>query len=184
VLQEHNAHSALFRDSAPLSPRLQGQEGCRCRKPDATRPSPSGCLFGPISRIQIGMFRPIRVDHTNCLQVAIKTHSFFLRLLEEEGLRPNTYPGDTHANLSRLLANLSWLIRSQPAIVLTQVLRYEACRLRLRRRLRLRLRLQHVVHHQRTNNSERVTVGAIVSYTFLSRYKTGSCPQLLLLHLC
>jgi hypothetical protein len=22
------------------------------------------------------MFRPIRVDHTNCLQVAIKTHSF------------------------------------------------------------------------------------------------------------
>ncbi len=26
--------------------------------------------------IQIGMFRPIRVDHTNCLQVAIKTHSF------------------------------------------------------------------------------------------------------------
>jgi hypothetical protein len=30
-------------------------------------------------RIQIGMFRPIRVDHTNCLQVAIKTHSFKLR---------------------------------------------------------------------------------------------------------
>jgi hypothetical protein len=27
-------------------------------------------------RIQIGMFRPIRVDHTNCLQVAVKTHSF------------------------------------------------------------------------------------------------------------
>jgi hypothetical protein len=24
----------------------------------------------------IGMFRPIRVDHTKCLQVAIKTHSF------------------------------------------------------------------------------------------------------------
>ncbi len=24
---------------------------------------------------QIGMFRPIRLDHTNCLQVAIKTHS-------------------------------------------------------------------------------------------------------------
>ncbi len=24
---------------------------------------------------QIGMFRPIRVDHTNCLQVANKTHS-------------------------------------------------------------------------------------------------------------
>ncbi len=27
-------------------------------------------------RFQIGMFRPIRLDHTNCLQVAIKTHSF------------------------------------------------------------------------------------------------------------
>ncbi len=27
-------------------------------------------------RIQIGMFRSIRVDHTNCLQVVIKTHSF------------------------------------------------------------------------------------------------------------
>jgi hypothetical protein len=27
-------------------------------------------------RIQIGMFRPIRLDHTNCLQVTIKTHSF------------------------------------------------------------------------------------------------------------
>ena len=27
-------------------------------------------------RIQIGMFRPIRVDHTNCLQVAIKTFQF------------------------------------------------------------------------------------------------------------
>jgi hypothetical protein len=26
-------------------------------------------------RIQIDMFRPIRVDHTNCLQVVIKTHS-------------------------------------------------------------------------------------------------------------
>jgi hypothetical protein len=27
-------------------------------------------------RFQIGVFRPIRVDHTNCLQVDIKTHSF------------------------------------------------------------------------------------------------------------
>ncbi len=30
------------------------------------------------NRIQIVMFRPIRVDHTNCLQVDIKTHSFIL----------------------------------------------------------------------------------------------------------
>ena len=27
-------------------------------------------------RIQIGMFRPIRFDHTNCLQVAIKSIQF------------------------------------------------------------------------------------------------------------
>ncbi len=27
------------------------------------------------SGFQIGKFRPIRVDHTNCLQVDIKTHS-------------------------------------------------------------------------------------------------------------
>ncbi len=27
-------------------------------------------------RTQIGMFRPIRMDHTNCLQVAIKTHKY------------------------------------------------------------------------------------------------------------
>jgi hypothetical protein len=32
-------------------------------------------------RIQIGMFRPIRVDHTDCLQVAIKTHSFNRKML-------------------------------------------------------------------------------------------------------
>ncbi len=27
-------------------------------------------------QFQIDMFRPIRVDHINCLQVTIKTHSF------------------------------------------------------------------------------------------------------------
>jgi hypothetical protein len=32
-------------------------------------------------RIQIGTLRPIRVDHTNCLQVAIKTHSFIHKFL-------------------------------------------------------------------------------------------------------
>ncbi len=35
-------------------------------------------------RIQIGMFRPIRVDHTNCLQVAIKTHSFIITLVSTQ----------------------------------------------------------------------------------------------------
>ena len=29
-------------------------------------------------RTQIGMFRPIRIDHTNCLQVAIKSIQFKL----------------------------------------------------------------------------------------------------------
>jgi hypothetical protein len=35
-----------------------------------------GSLVSLRIRIQIGMFRPIRVDHTNCLQVAIKTSSW------------------------------------------------------------------------------------------------------------
>ena len=30
-------------------------------------------LIGPECRTQIDMFRPIRMDHTNCLQVAIKS---------------------------------------------------------------------------------------------------------------
>jgi hypothetical protein len=34
-------------------------------------------------RIQIDMFRPIRVDHTNCLQVDIKTHSLITRCCGE-----------------------------------------------------------------------------------------------------
>ncbi len=37
-------------------------------------------------RIQISMFRPIRVDHTNCLQVTIKTHS-----LTHKHLRPHRF---------------------------------------------------------------------------------------------
>ena len=47
-------------------------------------------------RIQIGMFRPIRVDHTNCLQVAIKTHSFILE-----------FAGILAANLVRIYSNIS-----------------------------------------------------------------------------
>ena len=35
-------------------------------------------------RFQIGMFRTIRLDHTNCLQVAIKTHSFIRSGVREE----------------------------------------------------------------------------------------------------
>ena len=44
---------------------------------------------------------------------------------------PHTTPGDTHANLRRLKANLSRLIWSQPAISRSKGLKYDACRLRL-----------------------------------------------------
>ena len=37
------------------------------------------------SRTQIGMFRPIRMDHTNCLQVAIKTLQFNSRVKSIQG---------------------------------------------------------------------------------------------------
>jgi hypothetical protein len=39
-------------------------------------------------RIQIDMFRSIRVDHTNCLQVAIKTHSFIRLVGKSNCLTP------------------------------------------------------------------------------------------------
>jgi hypothetical protein len=40
-----------------------------------------GGVVGVRLRTQIGMFRPIRMDHTNCLQVAIKSiHSFIVRV--------------------------------------------------------------------------------------------------------
>ncbi len=51
-------------------------------------------------RIQIGMFRPIRVDHTNCLQVAIKTHSFRLKAKTEKS---------THLSYTGLLGELEHL---------------------------------------------------------------------------
>jgi hypothetical protein len=49
--------------------------------PGASSSTSSGkAAPGPDQRIrhwiQMVIFRPIRVDHTNCLQVAIKTHSF------------------------------------------------------------------------------------------------------------
>jgi hypothetical protein len=44
--------------------------------------------FVRLHRTQIGMFRPIRMDHTNCLQVAIKTLQF------------NSYP--KHAYLGQI----------------------------------------------------------------------------------
>ena len=42
------------------------------------------------------------------------------------GGHAHTTPGDTHANLSRLLANLSWLIRKSAGDRRTKGLRYEA----------------------------------------------------------
>jgi hypothetical protein len=38
--------------------------------------------IGDSQRFQIVMFRPIRLHHTNCLQVDIKTHSFIKRDLK------------------------------------------------------------------------------------------------------
>jgi len=38
-------------------------------------------------RTQIGMFRPIRFDHTNCLQVAIKSIQFTQRRMSSSCLR-------------------------------------------------------------------------------------------------
>jgi hypothetical protein len=37
--------------------------------------------YRTLKRTQIGMFRPIRMDHTNCLQVAIKTLQSILQYL-------------------------------------------------------------------------------------------------------
>jgi hypothetical protein len=51
MTQEHGPVTSSVKDTPGSDPRI------RCR-------------------IQIGMFRSIRVDHTNCLQVVIKTHSF------------------------------------------------------------------------------------------------------------
>jgi hypothetical protein len=47
----------------------------RCWCPSHRVSSPSHILYFEmtIQRTQIGMFRPIRMDHTNCLQVAIKS---------------------------------------------------------------------------------------------------------------
>ncbi len=58
----------------------------RCDERLKTRVEESTCLTYTglydknltVYRIQIGMFRPIRLDHTNCLQVAIQTHQLSL----------------------------------------------------------------------------------------------------------
>jgi hypothetical protein len=65
-----------------LSPASTQAHYSRIFRSEKTSPVISSGKFAPgpdpriRHRIQIGMFRPIRVDHTNCLQVAIKTHSF------------------------------------------------------------------------------------------------------------
>jgi hypothetical protein len=62
-------------------------------------------------RIQIGMFRPIRLDHTNCLQVAIKTHSFIRCIYEcrcDERLQTKTKTF-THLAYTGLVVELEHL---------------------------------------------------------------------------
>jgi hypothetical protein len=53
-------------------------------------------------RIQIVMFRPIRVDHTNCLQVASKTHSFI-----SGGARNKTLAGICELDVTRQMAQVT-----------------------------------------------------------------------------
>ena len=53
---------------------------------------------------QIGMFRPIRMDHTNCLQVAIKTHSF--RIRNARLAKPHSYKVGDSVLLSTKHVNL------------------------------------------------------------------------------
>ena len=61
-------------------------------------------------RIQIGMFRPIRVDHTNCLQVAIKTHFIHIERLENDASNLERLENDA-SNLERLENDASNLER-------------------------------------------------------------------------
>jgi hypothetical protein len=52
------------------------QERVVCASPHVAEDWVVECLEHVYIRTQIGMFRPIRMDHTNCLQVAIKTLQF------------------------------------------------------------------------------------------------------------
>jgi hypothetical protein len=54
-------------------------------------------------RIQIVMFRPIRVDHTNCLQVGTKTHSFIHFVRSEKVDQPTSRDPSSH--LSEISCN-------------------------------------------------------------------------------
>jgi hypothetical protein len=48
-------------------------------------------LINRLNIYQIGTIRPIRVDHTNCLQVTIKTHSFIHSFLKWDTGLQNRY---------------------------------------------------------------------------------------------
>ena len=62
-------------------------------------------------RIQIGMFRSIRVDHTNCLQVIIKTHSFLVTFpTPEEGFLSNFDTWFVFWKREKIV--LTWTLRS------------------------------------------------------------------------
>ncbi len=59
-------------------------------------------------RIQIGMFPPIRVDHTNCLKVSIKTHSFIDRSLNETAVdKIRKYRADYYNNPPSVVSFMS-----------------------------------------------------------------------------
>ena len=51
-------------------------------------------------RTQIGMFRPIRMDHTNCLQVAIKSIQF------NSFTSKSSFSLDGHSHLTKSIGSL------------------------------------------------------------------------------
>jgi hypothetical protein len=58
----------------------------------------------PVMWTQIGMFRPIRMDHTNCLQVAIKTLQFNKDRTSRRKLDGKTHREGLSSNSPELVA--------------------------------------------------------------------------------
>ena len=66
----------------------------------------------------LGFLLPPQAPFLSCASLSLLLHALTLSLYfyvfeneGEDGSTTHNYPGDTHANLSRLKANLSWLIR-------------------------------------------------------------------------
>ena len=107
------------------------------QSPSAWRRSSSFCSLSSVLRS--ASFHRNELAFT-CIILIVYTHyvalrddssdSIFLLLIKKKRLR-HTCPCDTYANLTRLLANLSWLIRKSAGDRRTKELRYEAWTLSL-----------------------------------------------------